>query len=333
MSGYLQRLLDRAAMAPVAPVVAGTQDALPAGLSQSPVAAMDQRLSDPDFADREAGEFGEPRDVEQPDVANIGGVAQQIREAPQPVDAQAPQQMQMAEAAERIDAPRRGQTREPEQQPVPKADPIDVSAEHPLPVGQVQSEDLVLPDEPPKDAIHSADPPEPKPAKPVEHAPPQAVAVEANEATADNHAIAEPPSAKSQPDTTRPERTPIEVPQADIIDRAVEPAPINRPDPVADTPLVTAETAQTQTPAPVQLAEPPKIVVPPLPEAAPQPQPVQSTAPASTPNSIEKPADPVAPPAPPSARTNRPMTAADASIIGPLPQRRRALTLFGNRRR
>ena len=168
MSGYLQRLLDRTAMAPVAPVVAGTQDVLPAGLSQSPVAAMDQRLLDPDFADREAGEFGEPRDVEQPDAANIGAVVQQIREAPQPVDAPAPQPMQMAESAERKDAPRRGQNPKPDQQPVPNADPIDVSAEHPLPVGQVQSEDLVLPDESPKDAIQSADLSEPKPAEPVE---------------------------------------------------------------------------------------------------------------------------------------------------------------------
>ena len=335
MSGYLQRLLDRAAVgAPVAPAFAGARGARPAGLSQSPIAAMDQRLGDPGFADRDAGEAGSEAAPAEADTPVRAERTEAVVGRSRPETPGDP--IALRDRAE-------PQAREPVQ---PILDPVEVEQEspavaapqsvpeHPMPIGQVFGDDLVLPEQ--QNPV----------AEPVAETTDQS-----QTATPDTGAFVEPvtPSETTTPliaefapenPATRAPDVPTAVPEAPFADTPdpihvaqESPQALFRLDHQVEPPKASPQPTENPEPAPVQLAEPPELIVPDLPAPAPLPEPPAQTAPPAPAPASPAPPQPMPEPATAQPRANRPMTAADASIIGPLPTRRRALTLFGNRRR
>ena len=331
MSGYLQRLLDRAAIG-AAPTLAlsGGRDALPSALSQSPLAAADQRFGDPGFADRDAGEgedWGAPVQTDAPmqTARSDSSVEQPVAKDPvEPVAFRDP--VETVPVAD----PATTQAAAPIEQAPEVAEPT-LATVHPMPVGHVSTEDLVLP-EPPEAALpvpgdtteveqtkDSGNRSEVQPVIPPE---PELRADFVTQQT-------ETPDAPVTPAVA--EATVADMPKALPAEQG-PPQELFRLDPQVEPPT-TPEPTQSQ-PDPIQIAEPPKLVVPDLPEPDPAPAPAPQTATTPPPPQPANTASEPAPaPTPTQPRNNRPMTAAEASIIGPLPTRRRALTLFGNRRR
>ena len=323
MSGYLQRLFDRSA-APAPRQSGGTgrlaPHARPSMVSQSPVAAADQRLNDPSLAAligatpqagdqgpvEPVGEFVPPRPVARDRrntardhlVRRIGPVARQPSDPPdglQPDQPTSPPPMPEGD-------------REPETAEMPA---------HPVPVNPAVADDQG-PSSPIEDMsalTASVEPSIPQP-EPIRPAPP-----------------ADPIPARAEPEATAEsiverDAPPIEPPPgepATVVEFRETPVPA-APEPDAEQPDPAAEAPQRAEP-------PPK----PEPPAPPPPEPetiiVRMHAPAPAPRPAEHREPESAPPETIQPPRPRPRTAAEASVIGALPHRRRVRTLFGVRRR
>lgn len=319
MSGYLQRLLDRAAPAP-----ATAPGALPAGLSQSPVSLSDQRLNDPGFADR----------FEPSSGSDAGFAVASGTEAP----ARAPGRTRARPPAPDVPtlAMDRGPHLAPPAAPVQTAappvpapsEPAPALPPFPHPISHIAPDDLVLPD-PVTDA---GDGPVQANPTPVPERPAAAATPTRAEAAPTDPTSLEPASTATPPASdalgTMPEVTPFPPrPRADPTGADPAPEPVPAPNAQLET---GPQLVKPRVPAEVT---PPPVVAPALPDppvVAPR-QPVPASA--RQPVKIDEAEPRAEASAPSSERRNRPMTAADASIVGPLTPRRRTVTLFGLRRR
>jgi hypothetical protein len=311
VSGYLQRLFDRAAAVPSQPV------ALPGGPSLSPVAEADQRLNDPALAGRFdlAAPFADDTGTPEAEAfASSGGTG--ARAAPSAAIAPAPPSRTPSEplapppAAAPADTALRPPA-SPEQAP-------SRPAWRPPAVGDVAPEDWVVEPEPTTAPLTRR----PLPAAAPEPPPPP------SRPSAQPAATAEPPSTGAEPS-----RVAAASPAAPITPRPpVEPA--RRDAPAGREPRLEAyerivERRETETTTTwVEPASPPPLP-PLLPERETMPPPPQA------PQVVERTVvtSPPAAASPEPAARLRPLTANEASLIGPLAKRRRALTLFGLRRR
>lgn len=322
MSGYLQRLLDRAppSAAPAATGLISTPaSVLPAGPSLSPVALADQRLNDPSLLDQlglppvaETG-FGEsteqaanaPTAISAPTRTHTHPPAPHTPEpalqvTPEPAAPQPAEPPRSTIESEARPAPRRirqdpseidafdllpPETKSPPAQAQEVAEPTPVDAVFSPPVSAARTE---VP-ESPADAISRAQPERAEPG-PAQHA--HAPQIEA-----------EPPRPQTMPAADTKAQAPTATQPADAQIIEIEPPPQRQPAPLPPA-------LETHAPAPEHAKET-------KPEKAPKREPEPS------PREPEKSASP----------RSAPRTAAAASIIGPLSQRPRALTLFGLRRR
>jgi hypothetical protein len=316
MSAYLQRLFDRAARSAPQPA--------PTGASLSPLAESDQRMNDPQFA----GLFG--LGFARPDEAESDGDASSFRP-----DARLPP----APRATPVPAPpptRQEPRAAPEQSPRRVSEPPSAPAIPPfLDVGRIFPDDLQLPDtatqraQPPAAAPAPSSPPPAEPVMPSTVAAPHDEAVDATARPApvpaprDSPAMPEPVHARAQPQPVR--------------DRAVPAAPIEpQPADSAVPPPATEgsdEPARERDAAPVMMM-PPRVTPQPIaaPETSASATETPRTAPPPPPRPVreERAAEQRKPDTPVH---KRPMTAATASLIGPLVAEPRARTLFGLRRR
>lgn len=331
---YLQRLIDRTApLRPQPPL------AEPSGRSVSPVAIADQRLNDPRFAEDSSFYSGGFAEEDFDDTAfELSTPPSTVTDVDRSVAGR-----DIAKPPEtRLDA-------------IPKGDASlatlgDPSAMSAMSVGRVLEEDFV-----PPEPVEVAPSPEPQVAPAVVVPPVQA------ESTPIVQQESIPPP--RQGDVVPPRRAMHDtdvVPKRDVPDAPGKPrAAVSDPLPMARTEAAmkaaAAESQPIEPVAPAPLAVPLEgpaekrrdgeelapveaipVVRPSFPEPRPTLRDVEAFAappsPASTPlpEAVKKTA-PERPSAPP--RQPRPMTAAEASIIGPLARRPRALTLFGLRRR
>ena len=303
MSGaYLQRLFDRAA-APAAPLVT------PGGPSRSPVAEADQRLNEPGLAEQFSF-------APQPDVRPLESFDEAIGEtgppSPRPPSTapQTPARSRSSpEAPPPVTPPLVRDRGEPADRPLQPA-PFD-------PVGMVAPDEFVPPEAAgPRPASAAS------PAPPERGASPEAAAAPPAERVVEVRTI----------ETTAP--PPSEL-RADVpaVARAEPAEVVDRPPSAAAEPAPWPEPPQLQRPV---------MVTPPRPESRPVPPAEPDAAPAAETRAAE-----------PSARLRetvreviraeaaaqqkpaprRPMTAAEASLIGQLTPEPRARTLFGLRRR
>jgi len=314
MNNYLQRLLDRAA--PTPPVAAGV---LPAGLSQSPISLSDQRTNDPDFNERytpasEAREsFSELASEAPREVSH--------RQRPQTdfdVSATEPSQTGVESTPPQIIRP-------PQEPSTSEVDRLSIP--HPRPTGFVDATDLVLPEpevstEPQpatrplaKNELANTDS---EPDKTIE-APEPAISTEVSRP----HGQTENEPDKSTADVSKLTTSPLQ-PVTELPLPAIEADKTARLEPI-----LSAVDTETRQPTEVM---PPPLEVPSLPEAA-TPATQQTQTESSPPPVVQAVPEPSTDNAAVETRSNRPMTAASASIIGDLTPRRRALTLFGLRRR
>lgn len=304
MNSYLQRLLDR-----TAPLTQPGASVLPAGLSHSPVSLSDQRLNDPGFTDR----YAPPADNrEQFDAATPQPPRATTRLAPQ---------RPTAESAPLEPAPARTESALPQIAETSQETPVTEAAlppQHPRPTGLVEISDLILPEHEPAAEGNEPAPLPPPPVKPpptqMQSEPTEPPLAQPQENSAPTQAAVE--FAEITPSPPRPETEQLRMATAPYL-----PTPLKAPkDSSASEPRspVEAMPAQVDVPAlpdlplPAQREPEPAPVPPPVVQALQEP-PTQS------------PHD--------ETRSNRPMTAAEASIIGQLTPRRRALTIFGLRRR
>jgi hypothetical protein len=315
MSAYLQRLFDRAA--PSAPQPA------PTGASLSPLAESDQRMNDPQFAGLFGLGFGRADDAESDgDVSPLRPDAR-LPPAPRATPMPAPPPTRQESRA----APEQDSRRASEPRSAPAIPPF-------LDVGRIFPDDLQLPNtatERAQSPAAPAAPASPPPAAPVMSS---TVAPPHDEA-ADTMARPAPvPAPRDSPATREPVHTRAQ--PEPVRDRAEPAAPVE-PKP-ADTAAPPPATERSDEPATERDAAPVMMMPP---RVTPQPIAAPETAAAS----------PVAPrPAPPPPQPvreeraveqrkpdtpaqKRPMTAATASLIGPLVAQPRARTLFGLRRR
>jgi hypothetical protein len=331
--GYLQRLFDRVAAhnSPTPPVV-------PSGVSTSPMAMADQRLNDPDLA----GDFSFGSTA-------LDGLQEGLSE---PVPASWPLVMArplsreaLTQTLDQSESPSVADDAAPGRAalPPPAADqPPDFTIPG---VGQVFESDFVQPEieeaspEPASPAVATpalqAKPPEsplPPPAPVDEPVPPSIPAIDYSAVEPQLADAVPAPELSSdgdqpsyEPGHRLPESSDMGLPEAVVVERkrGVESLPV-------EPAVVQPVTANESQPAVEVL--PPPIILEPLPainEApAPVPEPPAST---QTTTVVEKEVEPQPVPAPP--RQVRPMTASEASVIGPLRRRPRAVTLFGVRRR
>jgi hypothetical protein len=324
MSGYLQRLLDRAPpRAAPAPVAAASRPAsvLPAGPSLSPVALADQRLNDPSMLDQ----LGLPPVVD----SSFGENAEEPSNAPAPAlsplhtgpgsHAGEPARTTPPQAAE--PAPVRAELR-PESSPEPAPEPA------PRPSRRAPSEidafDL-LPPETESPPAHAQAVAEPTPPAEVAAPPVNPAKAEIAKRLEVQALSAEPAPAQALPaQESRTPRIEVEPPR---------PQPMPAPDAEAQP---RAAAAQIEPAArSVDVEPPPQRPPAPLPPALEtriaEPETTQVLKP-DKPRKGE--AEPVQREPEKTAPTrSAPRTAAAASIIGALPARPRALTLFGLRRR
>jgi hypothetical protein len=325
MSGYLQRLLDRAppsaATAPAAVAASAPANALPAGPSLSPVALADQRLNDPALL----GQLGLPPVAESgfgeaaEDPVSTPTSLQNPRRNGLDFSSGEPTRSAFPKATEPAPAradPRPQTTLEPAPAP-------ELRAGRRAPT-EIDTFDLLPPEtEAPPAQAHVLAEPAP-PAK--EPGPPASPAiVEVAERPEQRAALAEPAPAHSTPEQESP-TTQVEV----------EPP---RPQPM---PAAKAEAEPRGVATEIEQAA--RIVeVEPPPQREPAPLPPVLETRISAPTPTPAPRTDVAAKQPPQANEHSretsapirgaPRTAAAASIIGPLPMRPRALTLFGLRRR
>jgi WAS/WASL-interacting protein len=312
VSGYLQRLFDRsAATLPSQPV------ALPGGPSLSPVAEADQRLNDPalagrfdlqtSFADEADAPEAEPFAISA-GTGNRATASPAVTPIPPPPTPSEPPMPRPV--ATPVDP---GSTL-----PAPSVQAPPRSAWRPPTVGDVAPEDWVIEPEPAANPLPRSQQPEaapeppPPPSRPTAH---RAATAEAHSAGAEpSRAAAPPPEA---PVSLRPLVEPSRNEPSPVTARAPEPT---------DRVLVRRETETT-----TMWVEPASS--PPLPPLLPERETMPSPPPA--PQVVERTVvtSPPAAASPEPAARLRPLTANEASLIGPLSKRRRALTLFGLRRR
>jgi len=310
-AAYLQRLFDRAAIAPLVL-------ALPGGPSRSPVAAADQRLNEPGFA--EMFSFAPmPADGE---AEADPGLPAMVPPEPRPRrKADTPD----APAFSAEPAPQEDGLRPPPAVRSPKpsaqapAQPAPAAMELVRPVGEVRADDFV----PPAPAEGSA----PRPLPDAEPPPPAPAVVPA--VALDETAVQSPPPNPQAAPTRPTTRVGAEPPSARNWSVDAAPNVVEGPPPEPRTAEAEAETDRP----PLRLASPPQPVVPPLPEPqaheAPPPAETRRARPEPTVREVVR--EEMATKEPPAPR--RPMTAAEASLIGPLSSEPRARTLFGRRRR
>lgn len=310
MSDYLQRLFDRAAALP-APVS-------PAGPSLSPIALADQRLNDPAMLAAigpRAGGFDAEAELEVVDFAEPAPRSTQVAPPAAPIARAPPSQAAVTppEPADTRSRPRmEGAAEASTPAPAPATQTPNVGTMSPvLPVGAVLPEDFVPPEPPAQAEVPRT--PAPLPVAPqiprteAKAPPPAAPAA----APAQEHRVA--PKAASKPvESARP--SPV---------AAREPAE-------ALPPPAPPSTAAADAPAPVVMMPPQSA--PPLPEPEPQalpprPEPEREVRTEKVRERIELVPERSAP------RPVRPMTAAEASLIGPLVPRPRVRTFLGMRRR
>lgn len=316
MSAYLQRLFDRAA--PSAPQPA------PTGASLSPLAEGDQRMNDPQFAGLFGLGFARPDDAESDgDVSPLRPDAR-LPPAPRATPMPAP-------------SPTRQESRAaPEQSLRSASEPRSAPAIPPfLDVGRIFPDDLQLPDtatERAQPPAAPASPSSPAPAAPVmsntvaaRHDEPEDAMARPAPVVAprDNPATPKPVHARAQPEPVRERAVPAAPVEPEPADGAVPPPAPERSD----------EPATERDAAPVMMM-PPRVTPQPMAasEAATSAPAAPRTAPPPPPRPVreERTAEQSKPDTP---AQKRPMTAATASLIGPLVAQPRARTLFGLRRR
>lgn len=311
MSGYLQRLLDR-----TAPATQLGADVLPTGLSHSPVSLSDQRLNDPDFADR----YAPPADGQE---SFDGARSEPPRRAPRRAPQRPAAETTTPEPTTTRPEPALQQIVEPSRE-TPVTEAAWPPLQHPRPAGLVEPSDLVLPEpEPAAERDELAPATAPAPPQPVQPAPTQVQTEPTDPPLAQPRKVSAPTQAPVElaevtPSPPRPEAEPVRVRVAPTPDL---PAPQATPnDSSAPEPRAPVEAM----PTPLEIS-----ALPDLPLPAPR-QPEPTPAPAPVVQAVQEP-----PKHSPSADTRRirPMTATAASIIGQLTPRRRALTIFGLRRR
>ncbi len=308
MSGYLQRLFDRAAGAAV-------PQPAPAGASQSPIAAADQRLNDPVLA----GLFGLMSPAEpEGSIAEAGDAPGRTSPSPRRDSAVAPPIVEPADPSPLRSTPAVA----PESvAAAPAAPPPTAVAAPPHALGRVAADDLVLPA-----------PPVATPLEPPVSPPPPASVAEPPTPTPKAAQPADNRLATAAPVPARPAESPPPPPFAATSAMPPAPAPVAATSPEIPSPDPQMVTSTTP-PAMAQLLRPPPLPPPPATAEAPPPQPAPAAAPtpprsAPEPQRAESRERRDTPPAP-----RRPMTAAQASQIGPLSAEPRTITLFGLRRR
>ena len=305
MNSYLQRLLDR-----TAPSTQVGASVLPAGLSHSPVSLSDQRLNDPGFTDRYAPPAGsrEQFDDAKPTL-------------PRPTARRAPQRS-TAETTTPEPAPTRPEPVPPQiaetLQEISVPETPRQSLQHPRPAGLVEVSDLILP--------------EPEPAtermEPVPTPPPTAQLASTEVQTEPN----DPPVAQPQEYIT-PIKTPLEFAEVTPSPPRPQTEPVPRAAAAGLTvPQEAPNDSAAAAPRPAVEAMPAPVDVPALPDL-PLPTPRRPEPAAVPPPVVQAVQEPPKHSPPAETRRNRPMTATEASIIGQLTPRRRALTIFGLRRR
>jgi hypothetical protein len=314
VSGYLQRLFDRAA-----PVPPGAPDAMPAMPTASPVAAQDQRLHDPSLAAAIPPLPGADDDVQEPAL-----------------DASDPLGQEMPGAAP------------------PAADPVRRPVTDHDPAASRESfhtieRHVVSPTEPSWRITERTVMPTPPPASRGGEAPAERSAERSRSQDDMPPPNAPPPVTRSPAPDARPERrseTPAPLPgdesgrlealapQTPEQQARVTPAmPALQPPPYPEPRAAVreAEAAIPSAQAPIDI-EPPPLPPPTLPSAvADSPEAEEPPRPTGQrPPVIERAVEPVreTPPAP-----RRQVTADSVSVIGSLARRRRTTTLFGLRRR
>lgn len=316
-AGYLQRLLDRSVPGGTNPVAT---EVVPSAPSASPIAQWDQRLNDPDLAAQLgygvfAGLEGDPDErpplaptpeVFRPRLIPRAALPALDLSPPRPAEAAPPPRSPLGrveEAAHPAPASPAATIA-----PVPVRPSAD-SGERAIPLLDVEPPALDMSraeprpteriDEPPAGAVSPVRPamPEPLPAPPEVFAAsvddPPPSPVEAAPA------VPAPALTVAEPTIVRPEPAP----SAPFTDRRED-----------DLALALPPTPAPSEP-PVAMRESPGAAR----ETDPQPAPVAAPTPTATPE--------------PSARAVRLMTAAAASVIGPLAPRARSVTVFGTRRR
>ncbi len=314
MSAYLQRLFDRAMPAPPSASLAA---ALPAGPSLSPVAQADQRLNVPGLADQlGVAAVGEPLLESGPrDTDFLGPVDASATATLSP--AQPRSQDRITEVSTPEFAPSPAMQVDP--QPAPAAPPALFRG-----VGTIDADDLVLPEQAaPADTERMA---QASPVLPTSPAPQRAEPTLAPKAEIASPQVIEPAlpvRAVPAPMPGLEPRSPASPTEARATESLASPPSIELP------PQVEAERPQAPADAPLQVQVPP-LRVPAL--ETPEPAVVASpTHPAPRP-SLPQPA-----PEPPRQQAQptrpRPVSANEASVIGPLAARQRVHTLFGLRRR
>lgn len=321
MSDYLQRLLDRAA---------GTTTTItPAGLSGSPLVLHDQRLNDPQFSE------GLAPAADNPAWTDVFALAEPITASSPALPTGPPGQLRPKPAHDgpageppnprplHSPTPAEAQTiarLAPEHLP---AEPLHLSS-HPSPIGRISALDLVRPEQP---------------ATPQATAPPASTAAVETPGPKPTLTALSPGLASSQhPDPAAPvssQRPRVRPPMERLVpaDRSPErngqaQAPVATPG--TSTPLGTAAGAARRLGDIV----PPEPLVPALPEpAVPLERSQVRALTADAPQPDVRQTQPVSVQAAETQRPRLPLTAAEASLIGPLTARPRARTIFGLRRR
>lgn len=311
MNTYLQRLLDR-----TTPSMQTGASLLPAGLSHSPISLSDQRLNDPGFTDRYTSS---PNGSEQFENTTPKPPQPTQRQLPQQSSAEAappePAPPQTAEHSQPGSEPPAQQIVETSQQ-TPVIEAAMPSAKHPWPTGLVEKSELILPEPESVEPAPKRD--EPTSSPPLDSVPTR-MQTEPAEAT-----LAKPQEIRA------PKQTPVEFSEVTPAPLRPKTEPVTAPD--LPGPRQTSGNFFATEPQPLVEAMPAPVEVPALPDLPlpPQHQPGPAPVPPPLVQVAQQPSNdiPLA-----EARRPRPMTANGASIIGQLTPRRRALTIFGLRRR
>ena len=333
MSNYLQRLLDRST--PTTPVSLGVQSTVqPTGQSHSPISLSDQRLNDPGFADSFVGGFADSFTDQH--VEPTYGNERSSKSATEPT-AHAPRKRppmysgiplesktharpgSMVDRIDSVESATPITDREKRQEVGTSGEvPITETNKPPQslirPVGYIDDSDLVLPESESattNDAL-------PTPPRPQEATKAQLLSDVVEERSVITQNIKEVKNTPLEPKQIKPQQA-----HTDSTLLAVK----------SET-LTTVEEATRPTQSeihPVVEAVPPLAVAPAVPDS-PRPAPHQPQTPPK-PQAVQEVQNPPAQAESSKKKPSRPMTAAEASIIGPFTPRRRALTIFGLRRR
>lgn len=325
MSGYLQRLVERAAPRPP-PAAPGLTETVPAGAVTSPLAALDQRLHDPALAAALLSPFAASAAEEGPDAGR-----EDVAWRPQPPPALFPGKLPRS-AEVRAEPPARvAAAASPPAPPAHNGEDMAPRREgsatfferiversrHPAfqePAASVGTRDAVVPPPPPR-AVPPSPQLRPDPAAERGAPPPAARPLEVE---------AKPAAPRPQPSEPR---------------STGEPVPASPLPPAVSSPVLPARQDSAPAPQPAMVID---VQPPPLPPPAPLPPTRSAAAPAPAAPRKEVQASPRrtgeetrrSEPLRDERRAPRPPVSAEAvSLIGPLARRRRATTLFGLRRR